>query len=667
MNARTMESTFSSATRAGERFGWCRLAKRPGSTLALLLGLAIAVFPALLPAAQVYNLVSNFDQTYNPSASGWSYGYKASSSGTFTLLSWAGWNYYDTGYMGWTVSSATRYPEVNRDATTVQACPTTVPGLVGIRWTANTNGIASVSASFKGYWTSDGPGYTIAGAYVFTNGAQNFESDINNSSSALTIAYQSNIVVRAGDTIDFMVGPNSQNTLSWARTFVTAIISLVPTPTVTLTPSANPTTYGGNVTLTATLSTSAATGTVTFKDGATTLGSANLSGGTATYSTSSPTAGSHSLTAIYSGDSNFNASTSDVLTQTVNKALPVITTWPSASAITYGQTLASSSLTGGSGSPAGSFAWTTSSTAPAAGTAAQSMTYTPTDAANYSATNYTVSVTVNPAGTTNGVVSSANPSLPGHSVTFTATVGAVAPGSGIPTNRVRFLTNGIPAATNYLDAAGVAAHATAFLSHGSNAVTAEYLGDGNFTPSTSAVVGQVINTPPTASNLALGGKRGQAVHLVVVGGKHPPEDVDPGDAATLQLTAVTQGSYGTVAADGTGVTYTGTGGDSGTDSFTYTVSDNYGGTAVATVAVTLSGSGQGFNLVGATPLADGQVRLTYVGVPGYRYALDRADNLAYPIPWIPQVTNQANSLGQIIFTNQPDGATNNFWRTRHLP
>ena len=270
------------------------------------------------------------------------------------------------------------------------------------------------------------------------------------------------------------------------------------------------------------------------------------------------------------------------------------------------------------------------------------------------------------AGTTNVVVSSSNPSLPGANVTFTATVGAVPPGSGIPTNQVCFLTNGIPAATNYLDATGQAAYSTALLPHGSNIVTAQYISDGNFLPSTNRVV-QVVNTPPTASGFAMGGKRGGPATVAVIGGKHPPADVDVGDAATLHITAVTQGSHGTVSTDSTNVTYTGTGGDSGTDSFTYTVSDRYGGTAVATVTVSLAGSGEGFNLVSLTPIDGGQVRLTYLGVPGYGYALDRTDNLAYPIQWIPQATNLTDGVGQLIFTNHPDAATNNFWRTRYLP
>jgi hypothetical protein len=79
----------------------------------------------------------------------------------------------------------------------------------------------------------------------------------------------------------------------------------------------------------------------------------------------------------------------------VNKLTPEVTVWPSATAIDYGQTLASSILSGGAASVAGTFAFTNPSTAPAAGTASQAVTFTPTDGVNYATVNGTVSVTVN--------------------------------------------------------------------------------------------------------------------------------------------------------------------------------------------------------------------------------------------------------------------------------
>ncbi len=106
-------------------------------------------------------------------------------------------------------------------------------------------------------------------------------------------------------------------------------------------------------------------------------------------------AGSYSVvvTNLY-GFTNVNA------TLTVNRATPIITTAPTASGITYGQTLANSSLSGGASSVAGEFNFTTSGTAPGAGTALQSVTFTPIDTANYYNATTNVSVAVAKAGLT---------------------------------------------------------------------------------------------------------------------------------------------------------------------------------------------------------------------------------------------------------------------------
>jgi uncharacterized protein with beta-barrel porin domain len=72
------------------------------------------------------------------------------------------------------------------------------------------------------------------------------------------------------------------------------------------------------VTLTATVSGVAPTGTVTFSDGATPLSTVALSAGSASYTTSALATGPHSLTASYSGDASNLASNSTAVAVTVN-------------------------------------------------------------------------------------------------------------------------------------------------------------------------------------------------------------------------------------------------------------------------------------------------------------------------------------------------------------
>jgi hypothetical protein len=73
--------------------------------------------------------------------------------------------------------------------------------------------------------------------------------------------------------------------------------------TVTSSPASSAT--GSPVTLTATVNNTEATGTVTFMDGGTVLGTGTLRNGVATFTTSELSVGSHYITVRYDGDINF--------------------------------------------------------------------------------------------------------------------------------------------------------------------------------------------------------------------------------------------------------------------------------------------------------------------------------------------------------------------------
>jgi Putative Ig domain len=175
--------------------------------------------------------------------------------------------------------------------------------------------------------------------------------------------------------------PNSPANYNTVTTRVSVAVSKA-TPTIAAAPSASPITLGQ------TLASSTLSG-----------GSANVSGAFSwTTSTTVPSVGvsTYSVTFSPSDSGSYNTMTTTVIV-TVNKGTPTITAAPTASAITYGQTLVSSTLSGGSANKAGNFAWTTLSTAPAAGTSSQSVTFTPNDTANYNTATRSVSVTVNKA------------------------------------------------------------------------------------------------------------------------------------------------------------------------------------------------------------------------------------------------------------------------------
>jgi hypothetical protein len=166
-------------------------------------------------------------------------------------------------------------------------------------------------------------------------------------------------------------------------------------PTLSVTTSTSPSTYGAALTFTATISTDP-TGSVTFDSGGVSIGTGTINGTTATFTTSSLTAGSHAITALWAGNSSYGAATSGALTQMVNKATPPVN-WNTPAAITYGTALTSLQQDATS-TVAGMFAYS-----PAAGTVlvsgsqTLSVTFTPTDTTDYNTATSTVAVTVNKA------------------------------------------------------------------------------------------------------------------------------------------------------------------------------------------------------------------------------------------------------------------------------
>ena len=175
-----------------------------------------------------------------------------------------------------------------------------------------------------------------------------------------------------------------------------------------------------------------------------------------------------------------------------------------------------------------------------------------------------------------------------------------------------------------------------------------------------------VNHTPVVSAIAMAAQSGVPAPLKIIGGKHPPTDAE-GDAMTVTSVGYTSGNGATVTTDGINVTYTAAAAFTGADSFTYTVTDSKGGSSTATVSVTVTAAGEGFNrLSPPSPIGNGTVVLSYLGVPGYNYALDWATNLAAPINWMAVSTNTAGATGSLNFTNTSTEPAN-YFRTRYVP
>jgi DNA-binding beta-propeller fold protein YncE len=116
------------------------------------------------------------------------------------------------------------------------------------------------------------------------------------------------------------------DTSAYASTSASVSLTVAKaTPAVALTSSAAAVGVGSAAIFTATVSSSAGTpgGSVSYYDGTTLMGTATLSLGVATYTTTSLPVGALSITAVYSGDSNFLTLTSLALTETVMTAFTV--------------------------------------------------------------------------------------------------------------------------------------------------------------------------------------------------------------------------------------------------------------------------------------------------------------------------------------------------------
>ena len=91
------------------------------------------------------------------------------------------------------------------------------------------------------------------------------------------------------------------------------------------------------------------------------------------------------------------------------KATPTVSTWPTATSITVGQSLSASTLSGGSASVPGSFSFNAPSTVPPAGVYTAAVTFAASDSANYVNVSGTVHVTVSPKSASTFTIANVGP------------------------------------------------------------------------------------------------------------------------------------------------------------------------------------------------------------------------------------------------------------------
>ncbi len=140
------------------------------------------------------------------------------------------------------------------------------------------------------------------------------------------------------------------------------------------------------------------TGTITFYNGSTIFSVQVLKGGAARLSTASLPLATNVLKAVYSGDTNFSASTSAPLSQSVNQATPTIT-WYRPAAIPYGTPLSAAQLNAIASVPGTLVYSPPAGTLLPTGSQTLSVTFTPSDKTDYTTATGTVLQVVTAAAT----------------------------------------------------------------------------------------------------------------------------------------------------------------------------------------------------------------------------------------------------------------------------
>ncbi len=327
------------------------------------------------------------------------------------------------------------------------------------------------------------------------------------------------------------VGPHAlQAVFLGGNTFAESVspaVSVTASPagvTVALTSSDATSDFGQAVTLNAAVTPAQPgappVGSVTFFDGVQFLGTVPVVNGVASLQTANLSVGSHTLTATFSGDSNY-ASGWATLTQTVQAAASTTALQVPTTPVTAGQpvTLTATVTPARAGLPApiGTVEFYDGTTMLGSAhlvNGQAKLTVATLSVATHRLTasfagSLVYSGSVSPAatlavtspssvGTSTALQSSLTNLATGQAVTFTAAV-RVTSGRGLPTGMVTFTDKGTTLGTVALDATGRASLTTSALAAGNHTVTASYAGASGYQASASSGLAIFVRSASTTT------------------------------------------------------------------------------------------------------------------------------------------------------------------------
>ena len=451
--------------------------------------------------------------------------------------------------------------------------------------------------------------YTVTGAFGNSPTAPTGNvtvTDGTDSCTASAAAGTCNIIFRTAGvkTLTATYAGDSNFNTSF-MSFISHTVNKADTTSLIVSMSPEPSVTGGTVTFNVSVSANSpgaavapttVTGSVTVSDGGTNTCIATLTAGAGSCTIAFPHPGNFSMTGSYSGDTNFNASSTAPMLHQVNKAdttTTISSDLPDPSvkgeAVTVNFSVAVTAP--GAGTPTGNVTvsdGTNSCTATAAagtcditfttaGAKSLTATYVGDSDFNGSASSPATPHTVNKAATTTSITSDLpDPSVVGEVVTVNFSVSVTAPGAGTPTGNVT-VSDGVDSCV------GTVASGTCnitFTTVGAKSLTATYAGDSNFngsvsSPATAHTVNKADTTTSITSDLPDPSVFGETVTVNFTVSVTAPGGGTP--SGNVTVTDGVDSCVGTAASGTCNITFTSPGAKSLTA--TYAGDSNFNGSA----------------------------------------------------------------------------------------
>ena len=376
-------------------------------------------------------------------------------------------------------TSSTRVQIVNTATTTTTLISSLTPAGLGanITFTASVTGNGGGPTGTVQFLDGTNPLGTVT--LSATNPATASFSTTN-----LSVGTHSITAVYSGDALD-----GRSTSTPFTETIQTATIA------TTIQPSANPVLFNAPLTISVQVTGDGSVpgGTVALQDGSTTIATLPVpANGLILFKNPALTIGTHTLTGVYSGDTNHSAATTSVLTETVQQATSTSISSSLSTLVAGKSVILKAVVTGVSGKPVtgtitfmdggatigtvapdatGTSIFSTTSLAPGTHVLVASYSGDPLDAASAS-NSTTVSVTI--AITTTTFTTSGNPINSGSPLTLTSSVTG---NGGMPTGSVTFMDGGSAIVPVQLTTSGTASFTLSTLAPGIHHLSASYSGD----------------------------------------------------------------------------------------------------------------------------------------------------------------------------------------------